>query len=508
MIRDLSTKAASDGMGDEMERFARGEKVRLSDQRQNYKERIQEISRRQIAALSADAGTSDGGAQSDMAEDLAKDKSEVEAESKAGKEKDDVSDKSDSDDDDFFAEMEMEMTNTGEANRLVSGLRRDGGGKDLDSQALSKDAREFAALQRQREEEKAMQEGLSQKTGFGMGTMPKKKTKVIRRKITRTLPDGTQSVTFEFIVNKEKVDSIIEKKKQKDADEKKKEEKKRKKKAVVIDEADFENNCVGHAMFEDDDNAKRRSKIKIKRETKVVSRKSGPMKGSHSKLTSSIKHSRAQAQENRRLKREKKEAEAELYTKHSTGKGVNRRQERGSSREQMPHVILSDRLESLRAAVEARPHAGAFHKPVPRDMIPHYYEIITHPIDLTTIRDKNRKYAYSTAEDFVKDFELMKINAIKFNGKGTPIANEAVDIWEAIRTAVKSNRVELNEMEEAVRDQKSGKKKKKKKAQAESSSSSNKPMNTANIVLDGVETQVNLGNLPFGLGSDSDSDSD
>ena len=37
VIRDLSTKAASDGMGDEMERFARGEKLRLSDQRENYK---------------------------------------------------------------------------------------------------------------------------------------------------------------------------------------------------------------------------------------------------------------------------------------------------------------------------------------------------------------------------------------------------------------------------------------------------------------------------------------
>ena len=46
VIRDLSTKAASDGMGDEMERFARGEKLRLQDQRKNYKERIQEIWRR------------------------------------------------------------------------------------------------------------------------------------------------------------------------------------------------------------------------------------------------------------------------------------------------------------------------------------------------------------------------------------------------------------------------------------------------------------------------------
>lgn len=63
-------------------------------------------------------------------------------------------------------------------------------------------------------------------------------------------------------------------------------------------------------------------------------------------------------------------------------------------------------------------------------------------------------------------------------------------------------------MEEAVRDQKSGKKKKKAKSKADASSSSKAgPMNTANVVLDGIETQVNLGtNLSFGLGGDSDSD--
>ena len=418
VIRDLSTKAASDGMGDDMERFARGEKLRLSDQRQNYKERIQEISRRQIAALSSDAGSADLAARSDLAVGPTKDKNEVDG-SETGKDKDDDSNKSDSsDDDDFFAEMEMEMTNTGEANRLVSGL---GGGGALDSQALSKDAREYAALQRAREEERAMQEGLSKGTGFGMGDKPKKRAKVIRRKITKTHPDGTQTVTFEFIVNSEKVDDIIAKKKEKELDDKKKNEKKRKKKLADEGHHDNDSTCVGQAMFEDEDNVKqprRSNKIKIKKETHVIHRKGpGPKKASHSKMTS-IKHSRKLDQENRKKKRMKLEEEADLYTKHVRGKGTNNRKERGAARERMPHVIFSDRLEALRSAVEGRPNAGAFHKPVPRDLYPHYYEIITHPIDLSFIREKNQKYGYNTADEFVKDFELMKMNAIKFNGKG------------------------------------------------------------------------------------------
>lgn len=60
-IRDLSTKAASDNMGDGLERFARGEKMKLSDQKKIYTERIQEIWNRQKIALSEDSMDIEGG---------------------------------------------------------------------------------------------------------------------------------------------------------------------------------------------------------------------------------------------------------------------------------------------------------------------------------------------------------------------------------------------------------------------------------------------------------------
>jgi transcription initiation factor TFIID subunit 1 len=182
VIRDLSTKAASDGMGDELERFARGEKIRLSDQRQNYTQRIQEIWRRQVAALTADVGR-EVAARSELvpglAEDMAEDGvSDADAEKISGSNKDSDS----SDDDDFLAEIEMEMATTGETNRLVSGLR-DNGGSALDSQELNKDAREFAALQRQREEERNISEGIDKKSS-ALG-VERSKFKVVRRKITK-----------------------------------------------------------------------------------------------------------------------------------------------------------------------------------------------------------------------------------------------------------------------------------------------------------------------------------
>ena len=326
----------------------------------------------------------------------------------------------------------------------------------------------------------------------------------------QTHPDGTQTVTFEFIVNRDNVDAIVARmKQQSEGDDKKRTERKKKKKPDNDNDVDHGERCVGQATFEDEDNVKtRRSlKLKIKKETRVVQRKMpGPKKASHFQLTSSIKHSRDQAIENRKLKRLKQEEEADLYKSHVKGKGTNNRKERGSARERMPHVLLAERFESVRRLVEGRPSVGAFLKPVPFEQFPQYYEIIHEPIDLTAIREKIARYGYNTADDFVADFELMKNNAIKFNGKGTPLANEAVEIFEFVKNTVSQNRQEFNEMEEAVVDQKSGKKKKKGKAKTDSGSKS-APMNTANVLLDGVETRVNLGtNLSFGLDDDSDSD--
>ncbi len=325
----------------------------------------------------------------------------------------------------------------------------------------------------------------------------------------QTRPDGTQTVTFEFIVNRDKVDAIIARLKQNEGDEKKRNERKKKKKTDDGNDADQGDTCVGQATFEDEDNVKaRRSvKLKFKKETRVIQRKvPGPKKASHFQMTSSIKYSREQSQEIRKKKRMKQEEEADLYKSHVKAKGTSNRKERGSARERMPHLILSERLESVRSAVEGRPNVGAFLKPVQFELYPHYYETIHEPIDLSAIREKNRKYGYKTADDFVADFALMKNNAIKFNGKGSPLATEATEIWEFVKNTFSQNRKEFDEMEQAVIDQRNGKKKKKGKFKEESSSKA-APMNTANILLDGVETQVNLGtNLSFGLGGDSDSD--
>jgi hypothetical protein len=83
------------------ERFARGEKMKLSEQKQIYSERIKVIWKRQIAALSAPGDRSlDNAAVTDDAEEAPGAESQKKA---ADAEKDDSDDDSD---DDFAAELE------------------------------------------------------------------------------------------------------------------------------------------------------------------------------------------------------------------------------------------------------------------------------------------------------------------------------------------------------------------------------------------------------------------
>ena len=97
------------------------------------------------------------------------------------------------------------------------------------------------------------------------------------------------------------------------------------------------------------------------------------------------------SKEERMRKRKREEEELEVYATTAKRKGTNNRRERGSIRDRRPHVIYAEKLESIRAAVEARPYAGPFMKPVNSRIIPRYYEVISHPIDLQTIRERIAK---------------------------------------------------------------------------------------------------------------------
>jgi len=512
-IRDLSTKAASDGTGDGLERFARGEKLKLSEQKQMYRDRIQEIWRRQIAALSQSDSGDKGGA--DIGDSGGVSDSAAAAAQPAQAKKVDTDDDSDSeldDLDDLANELEQDMMNQSEANQLISASRTGAAGEPVRGAAaqdneLNKDALELTAFRRALEEEKAAQEGMRATADVGdvqrhVAAMANRK--VIRRKITKTHPDGRQTTTFKFILHPEEVGKIEARLAQNKDDERHK-----------IREWNYEHGAdeklPGHAMFEDEDDfeyssrsgrmtsGKRRAGSRKRGDGRVTPRGRGALQFGKLKTKTS--------KEDRMRKRKREEEELEVYNAQAKRKSTNNRRERGSIRDRRPHVIFAEKLEAVRAAVESRPYAAPFKKPVNRKLIPRYYEMISNPIDLSTMRNKINAYEYRTAESLLEDFALMKSNAIKFNGEGNQIAQEAIAIYDFVRDQIQASQAELSSLEAAVEEQMSAKPKKKRKAGAtgkKKKSTSPKGGGTADI--GGVT--INLGDLQQFDDSDSGEEDD
>ena len=89
-----------------------------------------------------------------------------------------------------------------------------------------------------------------------------------------------------------------------------------------------------------------------------------------------------------------------------------------------------------------------------------------------------------------------------------------MSIYDYVKSVVNDNRAEFDAMEEAVDDQMSGKKKKKKKTkasskQSEAAGAGGGSGKMADVVLDGVKTSVDVGDLDnFNFDAESDSDDD
>lgn len=498
VIRDLSTKAASDNISDGLERFARGEKIRLSDQKKIYQERIQEIWNRQRSSLmetGLEVDISRGTNMTDGIDDRHGEKKSFET-----VEGRDIG--SDDDDEDGFEdEFDDAFKDTEKTNELVSNQLRN---ETEDTEAfrahviqkpkgkfLDREAMALAALQREREEEQAMQMGMntvSQKELHKASMAANKNRRVIRRKIIKTHPDGTQKVSFEFIIQPNEVKKILmEKSAALDA--------KKNKKKYDDDKLFFPpSNPVGHSVFEDENESRivvQKKMVRAHRGRKsIVDDDYSPARRKTSKGKA-----RGKSMGEKKPKRKRSEDEdLELFISTNRRKGTSNRKERGAARERMPHVLLADRLEQIRSSCEMRPNSAAFHRPVDKAFNV-YHERIKNPIDLSTIRETIFKYEYKTAQAFLDDFFLMMNNAVSFNGAGSMLGNEATAMYEFVKATIEQNRAEFDALEIAVDEQYSGKSISRTSTATPSLTGNVPAGRTTNVVIDGVTTSVNLGDL-------------
>jgi hypothetical protein len=76
------------------------------------------------------------------------------------------------------------------------------------------------------------------------------------------------------------------------------------------------------------------------------------------------------------------------------------------------------------------PLTSPFRVPVDpvRDNAPTYFQVVSTPMDLTTMKRKLADGSYKSANEFVDDFYLICDNAIKFNGENSMYAFIAQDL--------------------------------------------------------------------------------
>eukprot|EP00871_Galdieria_phlegrea_P002774 jgi/Galph1/3498/GphlegSOOS_G2174.1 len=82
---------------------------------------------------------------------------------------------------------------------------------------------------------------------------------------------------------------------------------------------------------------------------------------------------------------------------------------------------LYPRLRHILTTITQDKISVPFRKPVTLKEAPDYHDVIAHPMDLRTMRNKLDRGTYKHAEEFRKDFLLICENAFRYNAKGSDI---------------------------------------------------------------------------------------
>ena len=89
--------------------------------------------------------------------------------------------------------------------------------------------------------------------------------------------------------------------------------------------------------------------------------------------------------------------------------------------------------------IQEHNQAWPFLKPVDKDEVPDYYNVITSPMDLSTMEEKLENGFYATAGDLVDDLKLIFKNCRQYNDATTVYAKCATKLEKYMWNLVKDN---------------------------------------------------------------------
>ena len=429
LLRDFSTRVTSDGLANDNQiKFARGERLKSSEQRQVYRERIQQIWERQKEAL---------GKEVDLTAELEaidEQDSESEEDDEENKFQDDLLDL-------VGGTQDVGLLAGGEA--ASTGIFGDTG--EAKMREINKNKQDAADLQALRNElaedrqEKKNMAGVTTKQLAKNKKGPKKY--VVRRKIITTLPDGTQTTSFQFIVEPENkptpeylrlVKERTEKRRELGLKEARRKERKRRnelaaeseaKKAEASAAADGTKaqtvtKIFGHAMFADEDiEYEEAMKISISRQSKI---KNNALRFSTGNLKERL---------NRRPGRKPKN-DVDDYENYTATKTTSKDRSKKRQRGDHPNVQLNKKLERVLYQLENRQEAIPFRRGVDNKLYPDYKSKIKKPMDLKKIRDRCKSTMYRRVNDFLADVSLIYENSAAYNGMTNEFTNAARTLYQ------------------------------------------------------------------------------
>lgn len=104
---------------------------------------------------------------------------------------------------------------------------------------------------------------------------------------------------------------------------------------------------------------------------------------------------------------------------------------------------LEEAMSRLLDSIFAKDGQEIFTEPVDVEEVPDYLNVVTHPMDLSTMRSKLREGKYGTLDDMENDFNLMIQNCLAYNNKDTIFYRAGVRMRDQCLPLFKSVRKEL-----------------------------------------------------------------
>lgn len=108
-------------------------------------------------------------------------------------------------------------------------------------------------------------------------------------------------------------------------------------------------------------------------------------------------------------------------------------------------VKLTDTFTRILDELLAIPDSWPFHKPVSKVDYPHYFKIVTNPLDLGTIKGRIKRYIYSSSEALLRDIQLVRDNCIQFNGPDHVFSQTISNIYTIAAEKLSSHEIKTLE---------------------------------------------------------------